>query len=107
MNAVYYDNDCTKVLCSVDGKYLGNYYIVDFAKERPIGSIESTKTKTSYLGILESQNLIFVGLRNGTWELRSKLNPQNYLKKRCFDQDYGIVKKIAMNLENSALLSAS
>lgn len=46
-------------------------------------------------------------MRNGTWQIRNKLNPNNYLKKKCFDQDYGIVKKIAMNLENSALLSAS
>ena len=29
------------------------------------------------------------------------------MKKKCFDQDYGIVRKLAMNLENSALLSAS
>ena len=98
LNAVYYDTDCTKVLCSVDGKFLGNYYIIDFNKERPIGAIEASKNKTSYFGFVESQNLIFVGLRNGAWEVRNKLNPNQYLKKKCFDQDYGVVKKIAMNL---------
>lgn len=32
LNAIYYDNQCSKVLCSVDGKYLGLYYIVDMNK---------------------------------------------------------------------------
>ncbi len=42
LNATYYDSECTKILCSVEGKFLGQYYIVDMAKDRPIGSIEST-----------------------------------------------------------------
>jgi hypothetical protein len=25
----------------------------------------------------------------------------------CFDQDYGVVRKIAINIENTALISAS
>lgn len=49
MNATYYDSDSSKILCSVEGKYLGKYYIVDFNKERPIASIEAPKIKTSYL----------------------------------------------------------
>ena len=47
---------------------------------------------------MESQNLLFIGLRNGTFEIRHKLNPNLFLKKLSYDQDYGIVKKIAMNL---------
>ena len=86
---------------------MGNYYIVDFSKDRPIGSVDASKARTSYLGFSESTDLIFVGFRNGSWEVRSKLSSSTYLKKKCFDQDYGIVKKITMNLENSALLSAS
>jgi len=39
LNATYYDSECTKILCSVDGKYLGNYYIVDMSRERPIGAL--------------------------------------------------------------------
>lgn len=98
LNAIYYDTECTKILCSVDGKYLGFYYIVDFSKERPVGSIEGSKIKTSYLGFSESTDSIFIGFRNGSWEVRSKLNPATFLKKKCFDQDYGLVKKITMNL---------
>ena len=86
---------------------MGFYYIVDFSKERPVGSIEASKIRTSYLGFSESTDLIFVGLKNGTWEVRSKLSSLSYLKKKCFDQDYGIVRKITINTENSALLSAS
>jgi hypothetical protein len=40
-------------------------------------------------------------------EVRNKLNPVYYLRKVCFDQDYGVVRKVALNIENTALLSAS
>jgi hypothetical protein len=107
MNATYYGGDSNKILCSVEGNYLGNYYIVDFSKERPIGSIESSKSKTSYLHYSDSSDIIFIGFRNGSWELRHKYNPSIYLRKQSFDQNLGIVRKIAMNIENTSLLSVS
>lgn len=66
-----------------------------------------SKNRTSYLGLGQSNDILFIGYRNGIWEIRNKLNPTYYLKKICFDQDYGVVRKITMNLENTALLSAS
>lgn len=39
--------------------------------------------------------------------MRHKYEPPNYLRKQCFDHNYGIVKKIAMNVENTAVMSAS
>lgn len=30
MNATYYDNACSKVLITVEGKYLGYLYVVDW-----------------------------------------------------------------------------
>lgn len=39
MNATYYGPDCNRVICTVEGNYLGRIYIVDFNKERPVGSI--------------------------------------------------------------------
>lgn len=91
----------------MDGNFLGFFYVVDFNKERPINAIEVSKNRTSYLGFSESHDLIFTGYRNGTYEIRNKLNPTYYLKKISFDQDYGVVKKLAMNIENSVLLTAS
>lgn len=107
MNASYYGPDCNRVLCTVEGNYLGRIYIVDFNKERPINSIEIPKLKTSYLNFSESSEIIFIGYRNGSWELRHKYEPSNYLRKQCFDQNTGIVKKIAMNIENTAVMSTS
>lgn len=43
LNVVYYDLDCTKVLASVDGKYLGYLYIIDFNKDRPIDALIAPK----------------------------------------------------------------
>lgn len=91
----------------MDNKFLGYFYIVDFNKERPINAIEVPKIRTSYLGFSETNDLIFVGYRNGTWEIRNKHNPTYFLRKVCFDQDYGVVRKLAMNIENTALISAS
>lgn len=36
---VSYFTDSNRILCSVEGNYLGYLYIVDFNKERPINSI--------------------------------------------------------------------
>ena len=51
--------------------------------------------------------MIFIGYKNGSWELRHKYEPSNLLRKYCFDQNYGIVKKMALNIENTAIISAS
>jgi hypothetical protein len=48
-----------------------------------------------------------IGYRNGSWELRHKYEPTNYLRKLCFDQNYGLVKKLAINIENTAIMSTS
>lgn len=37
LNAAYYHDN--KIICSVEGEYLGHLYIVDFNKERPINGI--------------------------------------------------------------------
>lgn len=107
LNAIYFDTECSKVLCSVDGNFLGNFYVIDFTKERPIAAIEAPKNRTNYLGFSESHDLIFTGYRNGICEIRNKLNPTFYLKKSCFDQDYGVVRKLSLNIENSVLLTCS
>ena len=39
LNVCYFDNDCTKIICSVDGKFLGYLYVIDFNKERPIDAL--------------------------------------------------------------------
>jgi hypothetical protein len=107
MNATYYGPDCNRVICTAEGNYLGRIYIVDFNKERPIGSIEVPKLKTTYLSFSESTEIIFIGYRNGSWELRHKYEPSNYLRKLCFDQNNGLVRKIAINIENTAIMSTS
>ena len=36
MNVAYYNDECTKVIASVDGKYLGYLYVIDWNKDRPL-----------------------------------------------------------------------
>lgn len=108
LNATYYDSECTKILCSVEGKFLGQYYILDMAKERPIGSIESTNlNRTSYMSYNESTDMLLIGYRNGSWELRHKYNPNLYVKKQSFDQNYGVTRKVGVNLENTAVIAVA
>ena len=39
--------------------------------------------------------------------MRHKYEPPNYLRKYCFDQNYGVVRKIAVNIENTVVISTS
>ncbi len=106
LNATYY-TDNNRILCSVEGNYLGYLYVIDFNKERPINCIEIPKLKTSYLSYSETSDVIFIGYKNGSWEMRHKYEPNNYLRKLCFDQNIGIVRKLALNIDNTAVMSAS
>lgn len=106
LNAVYYDKECTKVLCCVDGKFLGLLYIVDMSKERPVGSILVTKDPTCYLAF-EDQELLVLGLTNGSFHLRHRFGFTQYMKKDCHDKDYGKVKKVCFNYEKNAVISAA
>ena len=106
LNATYY-TDNNRILCSVEGNFLGYLYVVDFNKQRPINCIEIPKLKTSYLSYSETSDVIFIGYKNGSWEMRHKYEPNNYLRKLCFDQNIGIVRKLALNIDNTAVMSAS
>jgi len=46
---------------------MGNLYIVDFNRERPLSAIEIPKLKTTYLNYSEATDLLFIGYRNGSW----------------------------------------
>ena len=77
-------------------------------KERPIGAIDGTKMyKTSYMHYNENSDMIFVGYRNGSWEVRHKYDPNMFMKRQSFDHNYGIVRKVAMNIENTAIVVVS
>lgn len=39
--------------------------------------------------------------------MRHKYNASLYLQKHSFDQKYGVVRKVAMNLENTAVIALS
>jgi hypothetical protein len=43
MNVAYLDNDCKRVIATVEGKYLGYLYIIDWNKDRPIDSYVISK----------------------------------------------------------------
>ncbi len=53
----------------------------------------------------ENTDMVLIGYRNGSWELRHKYNPNLYMRKQSFDHNYGITRKIGINLENTALIA--
>jgi len=79
-------------------------YIVDISKERPIASIPVTKDPTCYLAF-EDQELLVLGLINGSFHLRHKFSFNQYMKKECHDKDYGRVRKVCFNYEKNAVVS--
>lgn len=42
--------------------------------------------------------MVLIGYRNGSWELRHKYNPNLFMRKQSFDQNYGITRKVGINL---------
>lgn len=48
--------------------------------------------------------MILIGYRNGSWEMRHKYSPNLYVKKQSFDQNYGVVRKVGINTENTGVL---
>jgi len=46
LNLCYYDNDCNRVLVTADGKFLGNLYVVDWNKDRPVDAFYGPKIPT-------------------------------------------------------------
>ena len=105
LGVMYYDTDCTKVLCAVDGKFLGHLYIVDWGKDRPISSIKVGKEQISYLG--SNEDILLMGFTNGSFELRHKYNYDKALQKYPHDRNSGRVVKVAFNHEKTALLTTS
>jgi len=67
MNATYYDSACTKVLVSVEGKYLGYLYVVDWNQPKPIEAIPLPKINTTYLKFDNYSDWLLIGFVNGMW----------------------------------------
>ncbi len=72
MNCSYYDHQCSKVLISVDGQFLGWFYVIDFEKDRPIEAIPAPKQLTSYLKFRDFGDELMIGFRDGSWQVRHK-----------------------------------
>jgi len=51
--------------------------------------------------------MLFIGYRTGSWEIRHKYEPNMYMRKQSFDQNYGIVRKVNMNIENTGIVVIS
>ena len=43
MNVCYYDYSCSKIMATVQGKYMGWIYVIDWNKDRPIDAIPILK----------------------------------------------------------------
>ena len=67
LNLCYFDNDCTRVICAVDGKFLGYLYVIDFNKERPIDALIVPKLQTQFLSFQENNDLLVIGFKNGSF----------------------------------------
>lgn len=65
-----------------------------------------TKSPTSYLAF-EEQELLVLGMNDGSFQLRHKFNFERYMKKDAHDRDYGKVRKIAFNYDRNAIISAA
>lgn len=113
MNATYYNNSCSQVLCSVEGKFLGYLYIVDMSfsqnagNDRPIDALPAPKTPTQYLSLVDYGDLLLIGFTDGSWQVRHKYDAKVWMQISAHDRDIGRVRRLALNQDKSALLSVA
>jgi hypothetical protein len=63
LSVCYYNNDESKIIASVDGKFLGHLYIIpwDILPERPILSIAISQSPCRYLRFIENHEVLIIG----------------------------------------------
>ncbi|KRX11116.1 WD40-repeat-containing domain [Pseudocohnilembus persalinus] len=105
ISATYYDASCNKIMISVAGKYKGYYYLVDWNQDRPIEAFPAVKNETTYFKFQNYEDYLLVGLGNGQWQIRHRYDLKKYTAIATHDRDYGKVKKVALNFDNTAVLS--
>jgi hypothetical protein len=76
-SAIYYDQDSKYCLVSVDGKFSGYLYIMDFISERPIKAIQINKMVISYMSLDFKSNILYIGSQEGKVQLRHKENTED------------------------------
>ena len=105
MNVGYYDKDCTKVIVTAEGKFMGNLYIIDWSKDRPIESIVIPKVPTQFMQMDIKTNMLLLGFKNGSYQIRHQNDFKLYSTRDSHDIDYGNVRKVVVNFDKSAILS--
>ena len=107
MNATYYDSACSKVLISVEGKYLGYLYLVDWNQSKPVEAIPIPKINTTFMKFDKFSDWLVIGFVNGMHQLRNKIDLRVWLQTNTHDKNYGLVRRTILNHERSCLLSAA
>ncbi|EAS07768.2 WD repeat protein (macronuclear) [Tetrahymena thermophila SB210] len=104
MNVCYYDYSCTKILATVQGKFLGHIYIIDWNKDRPIDSLPIAKIPTVNMNFVDD-DILLISFKDGSWQLRHKNDLKINMLVRTHDRDTGAIKKVVMNHEKKCVMS--
>lgn len=105
--AVYYDAECTQVLASVEGRYLGYLYVISWREERPVESIKIPKVPAPFLKFAENNELLLVGYENGGYTIHHSFNFEKHVRMFVHDKDYGKVKNLGLSYQGNIVMSAS
>lgn len=106
MNACYYDYSCTRVLATVQGKYLGLVYVIDWNKDRPIEGFPIARVPTTQMNFFEDSFLI-LAFKDGSLQLRHRGDLKLALQIKTHDRDTGAVMKVAINHEKKNIMSVA
>jgi hypothetical protein len=67
MNVCYYDYSCNKMIATVQGKYMGWIYVIDWNKDRPVEAIPVPKVPTLFMNFVDFEDLLLIGFKDGSW----------------------------------------
>lgn len=91
MNATYYDSSCNRVVITVEGKYLGWIYLVDWNSDRPIEAFPAPKVPTKYLKFQNFEDYLMIGFQNGQFQMRHIYDLKQWVSVASHDRDQGQV----------------
>ena len=85
------------MLVSVEGRYLGYLYVINWKEERPVESIKIPKIPASRIKFVENNEILLVGYDNGGYTIHHSFDFEKYLRMYVHDKDYGKLRNFGLS----------
>lgn len=106
-SVAYLDEEAGKFICSVEGEYIGYYYVCRFGGDRPLDAVQSTPAVTRMMAKTSDERFLLCGTEAGEVFLRPLNNLQVFARLPNHDQNDGSVVGAFFNPDMDCIISAA